>query len=110
MDITHRTDGNSSTDVTDTHSKNVSYLHEQAECMDGEVSYKRIDLQVPKDDAFSEEELAFLRQLGIENPNEIAKERICLYGETEPKKTVIRILICLIIRLKQTILQWNIRI
>ena len=83
MDITHRTDFNCSTDVADTNSKNVSYLQGQAECMDGEVAYKRTRTQVQKDDAFSEEELAFLRQLGIENPNEIAKERICLHSETE---------------------------
>ena len=69
--------------MTDTNSKNVSYLQGQAECMDGEVSYKRNRTQVQKEDAFGEEELAFLRQLGIENPNEIAKERICLHSETE---------------------------
>lgn len=44
-------------------------------------SYETKQTKVQKDDALSESEIAFLRQLGIENPQDIAHETISIHGE-----------------------------
>ena len=48
------------------------------ECL---FSYETKQTKERKDDALSESEIAFLRQLGIENPQEIAHETISIHGE-----------------------------
>ena len=64
-------------------SKSFSKFEEPVMITDCECpfSYETKKTKERKDDALSESEIAFLRQLGIENPQEIAHETISIHGQ-----------------------------